>query len=99
MLGQFHIDVFQQQFHRPQQPDFPTSTTTVKKLLGSANVRNIDRPFVASHQDCVPLDNKHIQTGQYRTGERSDRAARFSETYSSGVSRGVNKAPITATAI
>ena len=45
------------------------------------------------------LDNKHIQTGQYRTGERSDRAARFSETYSSGVSRGVDKAPITATAI
>ena len=47
----------------------------------------------------MPLDKKHIQTGQYRTGEWSDRAARFSETYSSGVSRGVNKAPITATAI
>ena len=47
----------------------------------------------------MPLDNKHIQTGQYRTGECSDRAAGFSETHGSGVSRGVNKAPITATAV
>ena len=51
-----------------------TSTTTVK-LLGSANVGNIDRPITASHQD----DNTNIQTGQYRTGEWSDRATRFSE--------------------